>query len=128
MFFKKEDGQAMVEFALVLPILLLFLCGIIDFGWVFGNQLAANNATREATRYEVVNYNAATADTDVTTKITEQLPSGIFSGIAVDVTQSGEEINVVFNGDIKILTPFLSTLRGGATTYTVQSDCTMRVE
>lgn len=36
---RKEDGQAMVEFALILPIFLLILCGIIDFGWLFYNQL-----------------------------------------------------------------------------------------
>ena len=32
---KRESGQAMVEFALILPILLLIVCGIIDFGWLF---------------------------------------------------------------------------------------------
>jgi uncharacterized protein (UPF0333 family) len=35
---KNEKGQAMVEFALIVPLLILLLCGIIDFGWIFGNQ------------------------------------------------------------------------------------------
>ena len=42
--FGREDGQSMVEFALILPIFLLILCGIIDFGWLFYNQLSLNNA------------------------------------------------------------------------------------
>ena len=55
LFRRGEDGQAMVEFALILPILLLILCGIIDFGWLFYNQLALNNICREGARYAVVN-------------------------------------------------------------------------
>ena len=53
---KNEHGQAMVEFALILPILLLFIAGIIDFGWIYHNQLSANNASREAARYIAIHY------------------------------------------------------------------------
>ena len=63
---KKEDGQAMVEFALILPIFLLILCGIIDFGWLFYNQISLNNACREGARYAVVNT-ADGADTQAIT-------------------------------------------------------------
>lgn len=45
----------MVEFALVMPIFLLILCGILDYGWLFYNQLSLNNECREGTRYAVVN-------------------------------------------------------------------------
>jgi len=31
---KNEKGQAFVEFAIVLPLLLMILCGIIDYGWI----------------------------------------------------------------------------------------------
>lgn len=54
-----EEGQAIVEFALVLPLLLTILCGIIDFGWLFYNQLNLDNASREAARQisvKCVNY------------------------------------------------------------------------
>ena len=40
---KRENGQSAVEFALVLPILLLIVCGILDFGWLFYNQLSVEN-------------------------------------------------------------------------------------
>ena len=43
---KREDGQAMVEFALILPVFLLILCGIIDFGWLFYNQLSLRSEER----------------------------------------------------------------------------------
>ena len=32
---KSEKGQSMVEFALVVPLLLTILCGIIDMGWAY---------------------------------------------------------------------------------------------
>lgn len=47
----RERGQALVEFALVLPILLLLAIGIIDFGRALFVLSEVSNATREAARY-----------------------------------------------------------------------------
>lgn len=44
---KKENGQSVVEMALVLPVLLLLLVGIIDFGRVFYYYSHLNLATQE---------------------------------------------------------------------------------
>lgn len=47
-------GQAMVEFALVAPIFLLILFGILEFGrYVYIAQIL-NNAAREGARYAIV--------------------------------------------------------------------------
>jgi Flp pilus assembly protein TadG len=43
-------GQAIVEFALVLPIFLLILCAILDFGVVLYSRMTVINAAREAAR------------------------------------------------------------------------------
>lgn len=53
---RNEKGQAMVEMAIVLPILLLVLFGIIEFGWIFYNKLSVENGTREAGRYTGIHY------------------------------------------------------------------------
>lgn len=56
---RKEDheGQALVEFALSLPILLLFIAGIIDFGMILFSYSQASNSLRTALRFaEVVGY------------------------------------------------------------------------
>ena len=45
-----ESGQAFVELALVLPILLLLLLGVIQFGNVFRDYIALTDATRVGAR------------------------------------------------------------------------------
>jgi Flp pilus assembly protein TadG len=45
-----EEGQSLVEFALVLPLLLLLLLGIIQFGAVFNALITINAAAREGAR------------------------------------------------------------------------------
>jgi Flp pilus assembly protein TadG len=51
---RHERGAAAVEFALVMPILLLIVFGIIDFGYLYGQKLALNNAARQSARYAAV--------------------------------------------------------------------------
>ena len=46
-----HQGQALVEFALVLPVFLLVVFSVIQFGFLLGGQDAMSNAVREATRY-----------------------------------------------------------------------------
>jgi Flp pilus assembly protein TadG len=50
----RTRGQALVEFALVLPILTLLLAGFWDLGRVVLAQDALNHAAREAARYAIV--------------------------------------------------------------------------
>ncbi len=48
---RKEKGQSLVELAIILPLLLLILLGIIDFGRVFYSYVTITNASREGARY-----------------------------------------------------------------------------
>lgn len=49
-----ERGQAILEFALVVPVVLLLLFGIIEYGRVFSAQLTVNAAAREGARYGII--------------------------------------------------------------------------
>lgn len=56
---KSSDGQTMVEFALVLPLLAMLLFGIIQFGIVFNNYLDLTDATRAGARKAAVSRNTS---------------------------------------------------------------------
>ncbi|MBQ3602383.1 MAG: pilus assembly protein [Clostridia bacterium] len=130
---KREDGQAMVEFALILPIFLLILCGIIDFGWLFYNQLSLNNACREGARYAVV-HTDENADTQSIINHIENISSTVFANDGVDITvtysspsdPTAGDVTVSMQADISFFTPVLSTILGKEKTIT--STVIMKVE
>ena len=49
-----QKGTSAVEFAIVLPLLMVFVFGIIEFGLVFYNKAMVTNASREAARAGIV--------------------------------------------------------------------------
>ncbi|MDW7646419.1 MAG: TadE/TadG family type IV pilus assembly protein [Desulfuromonadales bacterium] len=51
---KEERGAAVVEFAIVVPLLLMLLFGIIDFGVLIYDKAMLTNASREAARAGIV--------------------------------------------------------------------------
>jgi hypothetical protein len=51
---RSERGQNLVEFALILPVLVILLVGIFDLGHVVWTNDALSNASREAARFAIV--------------------------------------------------------------------------
>jgi Flp pilus assembly protein TadG len=51
---RSEDGQALVEFALVLPVLLLLVLGLVEFSRAWNTQQVLTDAARESLRSSVV--------------------------------------------------------------------------
>ena len=51
---REESGQAIVEFALILPVILLLLVGMLEFSRAWNLHQALTDATREATRRAAV--------------------------------------------------------------------------
>ena len=54
MKYKAQRGSAAVEFAIVLPIFLLLVFAIIEFGFILYDKAVITNASREAARAGVV--------------------------------------------------------------------------
>lgn len=53
-YFRKQTGAAMVEFAIVLPLLLMLIFGIIEFSILLFNKAMVTNASREGARLGIV--------------------------------------------------------------------------
>src|SRR5688572_12537910 len=67
-----ERGQALAEFAIVLPLILFFIATILEFGRAWNIKQAVTDAAREGARYAVV-MNPAMTVADVEDKIEERL-------------------------------------------------------
>src|SRR5205807_9234937 len=52
---KGERGQSLVEFALLLPVLMIILLGVVEFGWAMRAYVLEQNAAREGARYWALN-------------------------------------------------------------------------
>lgn len=51
---RSKKGQAIVEFTLIFPLLLILIFGIIEFGILLYNKAVITNASREAARFGIV--------------------------------------------------------------------------
>jgi Flp pilus assembly protein TadG len=56
-----EDGAAATEFAIILPLLLILVVGILEFGFVFNAQISLTQAVRESVRVGAVGTAPTTA-------------------------------------------------------------------
>lgn len=65
---RDDSGQALVEFALVLPILLMLVFGVIEFGRAWNASQVLTDAAREGARNMVV-----ANDTMTTAKVTQNI-------------------------------------------------------
>ncbi len=62
---RRGRGQSLVEFALVLPLFLLILAAIVDFGLGLATSITISNAAREGARLGTVNPSPAAIDARV---------------------------------------------------------------
>jgi Flp pilus assembly protein TadG len=58
----RQDGQAFVEFVIVLPVLVMLMLGICQFGLAFHNYLSVTDATRVGARAAAVKRTAGACD------------------------------------------------------------------
>lgn len=72
---KTEAGQALVEFTLILPIFLLLLFAIVDFGRGFYTWVLVTNAAREGARMAAVQSDASTIDQRIYDSFCDNYPS-----------------------------------------------------
>lgn len=120
-FKKNERGASLVEFALVVPILLLLVLGMIEFGWLLTGWTVITGAAREGARAAVV------WDTDeIEDRVqnhTDLLP---FANLSINsvVGSPGQETSVTVTGDLPLLVGFFPI----ANPFPIAARATMRQE
>jgi Flp pilus assembly protein TadG len=134
-----DTGSELIELAIVLPILLLVVAAIVDFGFLFQRFEVVTNAAREGARVAVLpgygvpdvrarvqNYLTAggltaTIPAPTVTYGSQTLPSGL---VVSTVT-----VNVQYPSQFSFIGPFASMFGGsGWGTLTLRANSVMRVE
>ncbi len=116
---RDQTGAALLEFAIILPLLFILLFGVIEAGWAFSQQLEVRHGAREGARLVAVNDGT---DTEVAVKVCDRMH---FSGdeAATEITIStsvptptiGDTATVSIVAPYNGLTGFLDGIFGGAT-------------
>ncbi len=125
---RSERGQAMVETAIVMPILILVMFSALDAGRIFNVWIAVTNGAREGARA------AATRQTEdeVRDHIAQAMTGVPYSSAVITTTDgvvpgpSGSPVTVELTSEVTMLTPVISQIFGAV--VHVSSSSTMRLE
>lgn len=97
-----DEGASALEFAIILPVLLLILLGIIEFGLMYQAQLAVTHAAREGARFASVHQDSAWDPSYVEARA---YPLTVAGGLAISKSGTSESVTVIVNYpyDLKFL-------------------------
>jgi Flp pilus assembly protein TadG len=115
---KHRSGQAIVEFALILPILLLLLFGVIDTSLLLYNSSMLNNATKSSLRLVSVGSSVNSVATSIQNTLEPVLGTTTFS-ISDGKDLTGKDCTLITftnPSDLKayITPPYKNTLSAGS--------------
>ena len=130
---RDKSAQSIVELAVALPVLMVILCGILDFGWFFTNQLTISYLSREGARYGIVHATDLNAVSLISERVLSVAPYYIQSQMTVDSQFSDQadprsgDITVNISCNVAALTPLTGIFVHGSTVI-LNSKCVMKVE
>ena len=90
---KSEDGQAAVEFALIVPILLVFLLAIIEVGIAFSHYVTLTDAARVGARKAILVRIGGATPTDATQAVRDAAAGLDQSQLGVNVDDSAWNVS-----------------------------------
>jgi len=128
-----ERAQALVEYALVLPILLLLLLGIMEFGILVFNYNTIANAAREGARYGIVHCRDELDVIGITEAVLaltaglDQTALSIESSIIV-YSIDDEAVRVEVDYEAQLITRMIIEAVGGDPALNLSAVSTMQLE
>jgi Flp pilus assembly protein TadG len=126
-----QRGQALVEFALIVPLFAVIMFALLDFGRVIYTKNTVEEAAREGSRagtveavdagwkYTLIRNAAINAGAGLGLTTASVVGQGCDDCFYPDGAISGEVVVVTVNTQVQLLTPLLSQLLGG--TFNVTS-------
>ncbi|HWI54227.1 MAG TPA: TadE/TadG family type IV pilus assembly protein [Desulfobacteria bacterium] len=127
---RDNRGQALVEMALVLPIFILTLLGILEFGRLFSGELELQNAARDLVRFAAVSKSIEIPDDAENWIKANRLnllqPSKLHVTGFTRTSGSNKYVEVTVQYEMDILTPVISSILGNP--YTLNAKMAIRSE
>ena len=103
----RERGAAVVEFALVLPLLLMLVLGAIDWGWYFYAREVVTNAAREGARTGSVSaVGSDDATSAASSAASTYLSSLNLTGGTVNVTTPDVTVGATVTHTVRVVVTF----------------------
>ncbi len=121
---RRNPGQALLEFALVIPLFIFAFIIFLDLAFMSSNYIALSNAVREGTRYAIVHEFDEVNISDVVFQHTPSLDH-----VEMTVTASRDETRVTVSGTYNYhpITPGLKLFLGEADTVTLRVQSTATI-
>jgi hypothetical protein len=125
---KDEKGQALTEFALVLPVLLFLMMATIQFGFALNSYLVLTGLARDAARVGSI----TNEDSEIRRVIQQNNPTLDPDKITILITppeserHRGEELRVSLEYPVPVIVPLLGSITGDE--LMLSTSITMRVE
>jgi hypothetical protein len=98
----KERGAVAVEMAIVLPLLLLILLGIIEFGRALNVQVSLTQAAREGARYAAIHHGEAGLNVSGTALAAAPALSGLPVSVTNDANSCSSTRNVTVTTQVTL--------------------------
>ncbi len=134
---RSERGAELIEMAFTLPLLLLVVVGIIDFGFLFQRYQAVTNAAREGARVGVLpGYEdgdiearvAAYLTTSGLTSVTPTIARASIAPVGGGTPFTVVTVTVSYPHQFMFLSPIAALFGGGFGTMTLTARSVMRAE
>jgi len=124
---KDNRGTQLVEFAIVLPILMLLLVGIMEFGRAFFSWVVITNGAREGARYGAIGKSSSEITARVVDTTTGMEPSLITVSTTNAQGTPGTSVTVQVTYSLQIITPMMAAFFP-SNPYPLTNTATMRLE
>jgi len=124
---RRERGQALVEFALVLPLLLLLLLGIAEFAVVMLSYNTLADAARQGARYGIVHPGDVAAIEATARSATTWLDQDALT-FTVNSDMTAQTVSVQAEYDLNFISGVIIEAVGGNPTLHLSAISTMQIE
>jgi Flp pilus assembly protein TadG len=124
---QKQKGVAMVEFAIILPFLLLIIVGVLEIGIFLIQDNTLNKSVRDSARYLTTNWGASGCYKNIAEKVIKDNMNNMFTSTYSDSEFDNETDTITMQHVCIDETSSTGAQIGTPSTSDINDDCTSAV-